>query len=92
MVKIIVVFDVLEEYREVRDELRRYLKDRGGFFRQYSVYEVDLPEREVSSFLGGIRRIIRKGAGRVEVLFPCSRCYSGIVEFDTYDLFSESVL
>ena len=49
MVKIIVVFDVLEEYREVRDELRRYLKDRGGFFRQYSVYEVDLPEREVSS-------------------------------------------
>lgn len=91
MVKIIVVFDVLEEYREVRDELRRYLKDRGGFFRQYSVYEIDLPQREVASFLRGVRRIIRKGAGRVEVLFPCSRCYSGIVELDTYDLFSDLV-
>ena len=84
--KVIVVFDVLEEYREVRDELRRFLKDMGGEFRQYSVYEADLSEREVRALLKGIRRILRRGGGRVDVVFPCSRCYKRIKTLDTYEI------
>jgi len=85
-VKVIVVFDVLEEYREVRDELREFLKDMGGEFRQYSVYEADLSEREVRALLKGIRRILRRGGGRVDIVFPCSQCYRKMRTLDTYEI------
>ena len=57
--KVIVVFDILEEYREVRDELRKFLKDMGGVFLQYSVYEADLDPEGVRRLLRGIKRILR---------------------------------
>ena len=84
--KVIVVFDILEEYREVRDELRKFLKDMGGVFLQYSVYEADLDPEGVRRLLRGIKRILRKGGGRVDVIFPCERCYSRIRVLDTYGL------
>ncbi|RLE87068.1 MAG: CRISPR-associated endonuclease Cas2 [Thermoprotei archaeon] len=84
--RVIVVFDVLEEYREVRDRLREFLKDMGGTFLQYSVYVADLDERGVERLLRGIRRILRRGAGRVDVLFPCERCLSKIRVLNTYEL------
>ena len=84
--KVVVVFDVLEEYREVRDELREFLKDMGGVFLQYSVYVAELDERGVEELLRGVRRILRKGGGRVDVVFPCRRCSSKIRILDTYEV------
>lgn len=82
--KVVVVFDILEEYREVRDELREFLKDIGGEFLQYSVYVADLDKSEVRMLLKGVRRILEKGGGRVDVIFPCRRCFSSIKTIDTY--------
>ena len=84
--KVIVVFDVLEEYREVRDRLREFLKDTGGEFLQYSVYVAELDEKEVRELLKGVRKILRRGGGRVDVLFPCRRCSSRIKIVDTYEV------
>lgn len=84
--KIIVVFDVMEEYREVRDELRRFLKDLGGRFLQYSVYEVDGGTALLETLRRGVEKIISKGGGRVDILIPCKRCYSRIKTFTTYEL------
>ncbi|RLE74384.1 MAG: CRISPR-associated endonuclease Cas2 [Thermoprotei archaeon] len=85
-VKVIVVFDILEEYREVRDELREYLKDIGGNFLQYSVYVADLDKRGVEALIKGIRRILKKGGGRVDILFPCKKCYNNIKTINTYHI------
>ncbi|RLE64004.1 MAG: CRISPR-associated endonuclease Cas2 [Thermoprotei archaeon] len=82
--KVVVIFDILEEYREVRNELREFLKDMGGEFLQYSVYVADLDKSEVRILLKGIEKILRKGGGRIDIIFPCKRCFSNIKTVDTY--------
>jgi len=84
--KIIVVFDILEEYSKVRDELRTFLKDFGGRFLQYSVYELDGDAETLERIKAGIDKILRKGGGRVDILLPCRMCYSKIMIVDTYKL------
>ena len=84
--KVIIVFDILEEYRKVRDELRIFLKDFGGRFLQYSVYELDCDRETLEKIRKGIERILKKGGGRVDILLPCNRCYDKIKIIDTYEL------
>ncbi len=84
--KVIVVFDILEEYRDVRDELRRFLKDFGGVFLEYSVYELDCDNDTFIKLKNGVKKILEKGGGRVDILLPCKKCYNKIKIVDTYKL------
>jgi len=83
--KIIVVFDIPVGYDRLRDRLRNRLKDYGGVFREYSVYEVELDEKNAERMINDIRRIVAEGAGRVDIIFPCRRCYENIIIIDTIE-------
>lgn len=82
--KVIVVYDIPVEHNRLRSEVREFLKDMGGSFIQYSVYEADLDEEGVGRLLRGLERILRKGGGKIDVFFPCEKCYSEIRVIDTY--------
>ena len=81
--RVVVVFDVPVEHDRLRDRLRRLLKDYGGEFVEYSVYETELDEEAVRELIERVRRLIRSGAGRVDFVFPCERCYRRIIVVDT---------
>ncbi|MHA1593912.1 MAG: CRISPR-associated endonuclease Cas2 [Candidatus Baldrarchaeia archaeon] len=79
--KVFVIYDISED--DIRNELREYLKDWGGEWRQYSVFELDIREEDVEKLLRGIRRIVRRGTGDVRVVFPCAKCYSKVSHIST---------
>ncbi|RLF08876.1 MAG: CRISPR-associated endonuclease Cas2 [Thermoprotei archaeon] len=84
--RVIVVFDIPVEHNKLRDELRELLKNYGGTFLEYSVYETELDERVVVELIEKVRRLLRRGAGRVDFVFPCERCYRKIIVVDTTQL------
>jgi len=77
-VRVVVVFDVPVGYDWLRDELRERLKDFGGVFLQRSVYEIECDWSVFEKLLRVVESVLRKGAGRVDFIFPCGKCYSGI--------------
>lgn len=75
----IVVYDIPKEFDHKRAELREYLKDWGGVFRQYSVYELDIPREDLERLVSGIKRVLRGVESyRVVVVTPCRSCYQKI--------------
>jgi len=82
--KVIVVYDIPVEYPRLRDMVREFLKDLGGTFIQYSVYEADLDEEGLRELISGLEALLRRGGGKVDIFLPCSRCYSKIRIIDTY--------
>ena len=80
------MFDIPVEYNKLRDELRELLKNYGGTFLEYSVYETELDERVIAELIRKVRRLLHKGAGRVDFVFPCERCYKKIIVLDTTQL------
>jgi len=76
--KVVVVYDIPVEYNECRSKLREYLKNFGGVFWQFSVYEVDVTKSELDRLIRGIESIVKNCEGRVEIIFPCKSCYEKI--------------
>lgn len=76
--KVLVVYDVPVEYNAKREKLREHLKNYGGVFRQYSVYEVDLERRKLEELIEEISKIIRGVPCKVEIVMPCKKCYESI--------------
>ncbi len=72
---VIVIYDVHEEFREVRDELKEVLKDYGARRLQYSVYYLRLTRRQLSRLIREIRRVIRRSKARVDIVLPCAKCF-----------------
>jgi len=81
--KVIVVFDVPVECDWLRTEIRELLKDYGGIFLQYSVYELDLPEKILDRLLEKLEQKLKKCGGRIDIVKPCSRCLKKILVVDT---------
>lgn len=82
--KVVVVYDIPVEHDRLRTEIREFLKDMGGRFIQYSIYEAELDEEGVERLLRGLERLLKKGGGKVDVFFPCKKCYAEIRIIDTY--------
>lgn len=76
--KVIVIFDVPVGYDWLRDRLREKLKDFGGTFLQRSVYEIDCDWKTFGKLYRVVDSVLRKGAGRVDFIFPCAKCYRNI--------------
>ena len=76
--KVIVVYDIPEEWGEVRRRLREALKNMGGVFRQLSVYEIDLEPRELPRLVEVVKAYVESCGGRAEIIQPCARCYAKI--------------
>ena len=76
--KVVVVYDIPEEFEEVRRRLREALKNLGGVFRQLSVYEVDLVPRELGRLVELVKAYVESCGGRAEIIPTCSSCYSKI--------------
>lgn len=83
--KVIVVYDIPVEYGRLRNEVRNFLKDIGGRFIEYSVYEADLDPEEIERMIEGLRLLLKKGGGKIDIFFPCKKCYSNIIVIDTYE-------
>ncbi len=79
--KIIVVYDITED--EVRNQLREYLKDLGGTWLQYSVFELDLTPQQIEKMTETLKRILSKGTGDIRILKPCKQCYQKIKHITT---------
>jgi len=79
--KVLIVYDISED--EVRDEVRDYLKNMGGRWLQYSVFELELEQDLLEEVAGVLRRILRKGTGDIRILRPCKRCYTEITHITT---------
>lgn len=77
-VRIIVIYDVPVEYDYKRSEIREYLKNYGGVFRQYSVYEVELTGDELGQIAEELSRIVKGVPCKIEIVAPCRRCYESI--------------
>ncbi len=80
--KILVVYDVSEEYENVRRRLRETLKDYGGIFLEYSVYMVELDKQGLHALIRDIRRVIRRADARVDILIPCRECLRKLLTFN----------
>ncbi len=79
--KVIVVYDITED--DARTRLREYLKDLGGRWLQYSVFELDLNPQQLERLEREVRRILRRATGDVRILKPCSQCYQKIRHIST---------
>jgi len=77
-VKVIVVYDVSEEYEEERRELRELLESLGGRWLQYSVYMVETTEKGVERILRKAREIARRREATIHVIPVCERCLKGV--------------
>ena len=84
--RVLIVFDIPAKYDPLRARLRNLLKNYGGVFRQYSVYEADLTSRELERLTEKIEGLLKRGGGRVDIIIPCGRCLKGIIELDTSSL------
>ena len=84
--KVIVVYDIPVECEKLRKEVREYLKNFGGIFVEYSVYFLDIEERDFKILVNGLRKLLKKCGGRVDIIRPCKRCFSGIKIIDTTKL------
>ncbi len=83
--KIVVVYDIPVEHNKLRTEVREFLRDMGGTFIQYSVYETDLDERGLERLVRGLEAILEKGSGKIDIFLPCNQCYRGRKIIDTYE-------
>jgi len=81
--KIIIVFDIPVEYNWLRDKIRNLLKDYGGKFLEYSVYETDIDEKVFEILYERLEKLLHKGGGRIDIVFPCKSCYRKILLIDT---------
>ena len=88
--KIIVVYDIPKEHDDKRRTLREYLKNYGGKFIQYSVYEIEIKSNELKYMIKGIKRIIRKIPCKILIIKPCKQCQQKIKQIG--DLILEEIL
>ena len=81
MVRFFVIYDISEH--DVRRDLRETLKNWGGTWLQYSVFELDLPKDKIKTLIKVVKKILRKGTGDIRFVFPCKSCYGKIEHIST---------
>ena len=84
--KIIIVYDIPKEHNDKRRILREYLKNYGGKFLQYSVYEAEIKPKELKYIIKGIKRIIKNIPCKILIIKPCKQCQQKIRQIGNHKL------
>ena len=75
--KYLIVYDITDD--NIRDKVRRLLKDYGGERIQYSAFIIEKTEIEIIEILHHIRRILGNNKGKVIAIPLCKRDYEKMI-------------